>query len=110
MTTVVIKMDHKGSYCGFYCKGHAGYAKHGKPDVLCAAISALTIGTINSLETLAGEKIKISTDSESGYLKCDFESTLQEKSSFLMDAMIFSLQNISEEYGTKYLQVKFEEV
>ena len=110
MTTVVICKDQNGSYRGFYCMGHAEYAKKGKPDVLCAAISALTIGTVNSLEKLAGERLKTVQNEETGFLRCDFESTLQEKSSFLMDSMVFSLQNISREYGYKYLQVKFEEV
>lgn len=90
--------------------GHAGYAKKGRPDVLCAAVSALTIGTVNSLEELAGEKLKTVQNEETGFLRCDFESVLQEKSSFLMDAMVFSLENISREYGDRYLQVKFEEV
>ena len=110
MTTVVICKDQKGSYRGFRCMGHAGYAKKRNADIVCAAISALTIGTINSLEELAGERLRISQDEETGFLKCDFESILQEKSSFLMDSMVFSLKNISREYGDKYLQVKFEEV
>ena len=90
--------------------GHAEYAKRGKPDVLCAAISALTIGAVNSLEELAGEEMNVVADESTGFLKCDFESILQEKSSFLIDSMIFSLENLSREYGKKYLQVKFEEV
>lgn len=110
MTTVVICKDEKGAYRGFYCMGHAEYAKKGKPDVLCAAISALTIGTVNALEVLAGEKLHTTQDANSGFLRCDFESALQEKSSFLMDSLVFSLENISKEYGDRYLQVKFEEV
>ena len=90
--------------------GHAGYARRGKPDILCAAISALTIGTINSLEQLAGEQLAVKEDAETGFLKCDFDSILQEKSSFLMDSMVFSLENMSKEYGERYLQVRFEEV
>lgn len=90
--------------------GHAEYAKSGQSDILCAAISALTIGTVNSLEELAGERIHVTADEKTGFLKCDFESILQEKSSFLMDSMVFSLENLSREYGRKYLQVKFEEV
>ena len=90
--------------------GHAEYAKPGEPDIVCAAVSALTIGTANSLEELAGEKLHISQDQKTGFLKCDFESILQEKSSFLMDSMIFSLENISREYGKKFLQVKIKEV
>ena len=90
--------------------GHAEYAKRGKPDVLCAAISALTIGAVNALEALAGEKMSVRADEGSGFLKCDFEGILQEKSNFLIDSMVFSLENISREYGEKYLLVKFEEV
>ena len=90
--------------------GHAEYAKPGEPDVVCAAISALTIGTVNSLEELAGERLSVTQDEQTGFLKCDFESTLQEKSNFLMDSMVFSLENISREYGREYLQVKIEEV
>lgn len=90
--------------------GHAEYAKKGKPDILCAAISALTIGTINSLEQLAGEKLVVVQEEKTGFLKCDFPEILQEKSGFLLDSMVFSLENLSREYGRKYLQIKFEEV
>ena len=90
--------------------GHAEYAKKNQPDVLCAAISALVIGTINSLEELAGERMSVSTNEDAGFIRCDFQDILQEKSSFLVDSMVFSLENLSREYGKKYLQVKFEEV
>ena len=94
--------------------GHAGYAKKklfGKnPDILCSAISMIIISTMNSLEELAGEKLTVTSNEETGFIKCDFEGVLQEKSSFLVESMVFSLQNLSKEYGEQYLQVKFEEV
>ena len=94
--------------------GHAEYAKKkwfGKnPDILCAAISVLVISTINSLEELAGEELEVAQNEETGFIKCDFKNTLQEKSIFLLDSMVFSLENLSRQYGVKYLQVKFEEV
>ena len=90
--------------------GHAEYARNNQPDVLCAAISALVIGTINSLEELAGEQLSVDTDEDTGFIRCDFQGILQEKSSFLIDSMVFSLENLSREYGEKYLQVKFQEV
>ena len=94
--------------------GHAGYAKKklfGKnPDILCAAISMMVISTMNSLEELAGEKLLVSTNEDTGFIKCDIESVLQERSVFLLDSMVFSLENLSREYGEQYLQVKFEEV
>ena len=94
--------------------GHAGYAKKklfGKnPDILCSAISMIIISTMNSLEELAGETLTVTSNEETGFIKCDFEGVLQEKSSFLVESMVFSLQNLSKEYGEQYLQVKFEEV
>jgi len=114
MTTVIILKDANQSYKGFTCIGHAGYAKKWffkqEPDILCSAISTLVLNTINSLDELAGEKLKVDTLEETGFIKCEFESILQEKSVFLMDSFVYGLQNISKEYGESYLQVKFEEV
>ena len=109
MTTITILKDKEKSYRGFHCMGHAGYAKKGQ-DIICSAISILVIGTINSLEELAGEKLIVVTNEETGFIRCDIQGSLQEKSSFLLDSMVFSLENLSREYGTDYLQVKFEEV
>ena len=110
MTTVVVCKDQAGSYRGFTCMGHAEYARKGKPDILCAAISALVISTVNSLEELAGEKLRLSSNEQTGFIKCDFEGILQDRSSFLVDSMVFYLENLIRKYGSKYLQVKFEEV
>ena len=110
MTTIIICKTADGKYTGFTCLGHAGYAKKNRPDILCSAISTLVINTINSLEELAGERLKTVTNEATGFIKCDFESDLQDKSILLMDAMVFGLENISKSYGEQYLQVKFEEV
>ena len=113
MTTIVIRKKDN-SYSGFTCMGHAGYARKrlfGKePDILCAAISALVIGTMNSLQELAGEQLTAAFNEETGFIKCDFNDSLNEKSILLMDAMVLGLKDISKAYGRKYLQVKFEEV
>ena len=94
--------------------GHAGYAKRRlfgtEPDILCAAISALVISAMNSLEELAGEKLAVVQDEATGFIRCDFDGPLQEKSVFLMDSLVFSLENLSREYGEQYLQIKIEEV
>ena len=115
MTTIIIRKDHEGIYRGFYCMGHAGYAKKRlfgtEPDILCAAISVLVQSTIGSLSELAGEELKLTQNEETGFIKCDFESSIpQDKTVFLMDFMVFSLQKLSRQYGEQYLQVKIEEV
>ena len=110
MTTIIISKDSTGMYKGFTCFGHAEYAKKGKPDTLCSAISALVINTINCLEELAEEELSVSTNEQTGFIKCDFASPLQDKSVFLLDSMVYGLQKLSKTYGEQFLLVKFEEV
>ncbi len=115
MTTIIIRKNHEGVYRGFYCMGHADYAKKrffGKePDILCAAISMSVQSTVMALEEMVGEKFQLTQNEETGFLKCDFEAeVLQEKTVFLMDFLVYSLQKLSSQYGEQYLQVKIEEV
>lgn len=114
MTTIVIRKDKQKSYQGFTCMGHAGFAGHWffkkEPDILCAAISALTFSLMNSLKELAGEQLEVAENEETGFINCVFAEPLQEKSVFLMDSYVFSMENLSRQYGQKYLTVKFEEV
>ena len=114
MTTIVIHKDSKGAYEGFVCMGHAGYAKkflwRQDPDILCASISVLVINTINAMEELAGEKLSVVTNEETGFIKCDINAPLSERSVFLLDAMVMGLEQLSHTYGEKYLQVRLEEV
>ena len=109
MTKIVICKDHEGAYRQLSCSGHAGYANAGK-DIVCASVSVLVFNTINALTELAGESFEISVSEDDGFIQCDFSNPLQERSVFLLDAMVFGLENIQREYGKKYLQVKFKEV
>ena len=109
MTTIIIRKTVKKEYTGFICMGHAEYAE-GEPDIVCAAVSVLVINTINAIEKLAGQMSEVAQNEETGFIKCDFLDSLNEKSILLMDAMVLGLQDISKAYGRKYLQVKFEEV
>ncbi len=109
MTLITISKDQNGSYRKLICKGHSGYAKAGK-DIVCASVSVLVINTVNALEILAKESFETVSNEEDGYISCEFTHPLQERSIFLLDAMVYGLINIQKEYGEKYLQVKFEEV
>ena len=46
----------EGRFFGFQLKGHAEYAEPGE-DILCSAVSALAINTVNSLEELTRDRI-----------------------------------------------------
>ena len=113
MTTVTFEKDGNGRYRSFTCSGHAGFAKKkaGKyePDILCAAITALTANTINGLSELAGEKITVTKNDEDAFVRCEIESQLKESSVLLVDSYLMSLQEYEKDYG-KYLKVFVKEV
>lgn len=116
MTTVTITKSPAGDYKKILCVGHAGYEKKhslkqkGSFDLVCASVSVLVINTLNALEELGKEKPEVVSDEKEGIIRCDFPEPLQEKSVFLLDAMVYGLENISRQYGKKYLQVNYEEV
>ena len=110
MTTVVIEKSPSGAYKGFTCMGHAGYAKDGDPDILCSAISALSIHTINGLEKAAGQKLDVKTDQSTGFMRVQILDDPGVGANALMDSFVYSMQDLSEEYGQKFLQIQFKEV
>ena len=119
----VIITKQNGSYKSFICSGHAGYEQdhsvrggigrflrpHG--DIVCAAVSAIVINTVNCLEDLLKEDIGCDYDSEEGGLiTCVFRSIPTHEASLLIDSMIHGLTWIRKEYGENYLNFEIEEV
>ena len=109
MTEIIIRKSENGEYKGFTCKGHSGFAAKGK-DIVCASVSVLVINAINSMEKLAEEDMEIKAEEAAGIVRCRIKRTLSEKGTLLMDSMILGLLQIEEQYGNKYLVVKFKEV
>ena len=101
MIEVFIYSDGNG-FTGFEAKGHAGYAD-APNDIICSAVSVLTVNTANSIEELCG--IRVDSGSENGFLKCSFPEGLTEEGDLLMRSMILGLEGIAGQYGDKYLQV-----
>ena len=100
-------IKHTGEYRGFVISGHAGYADEGY-DIICSAVSALSITTVNALESLA--HVYVEAEQEDGYISCQFPKGINAEGKLLMDAMILGMQQIRESYGKRYTQVRFEEV
>ena len=49
MTTITITKTSSDKYRSIECNGHAGFADYGN-DIVCAAVSVLTINLINSID------------------------------------------------------------
>ena len=104
VTAKIVK--NSSGYVGFSSKGHAGYDIKGK-DIVCSAISMLTINTANSIMALTDSKIDVSYDE--GFISWKFKGICDERATLLMDAMLMGLRSIEEDYDDKYLTVLIEE-
>jgi uncharacterized protein YsxB (DUF464 family) len=109
MTTITIKKTENGDFAGFTCEGHADYADKGE-DIVCAAVSILTINTQNSLELLAKESMEVIEDEEKGLISVTFSQALSEQGRLLMESYVLGVSGIFNTYGKKHIQLEFEEV
>ncbi len=105
MVTATVVKDSKG-YVSFTCKGHAGFMRKGK-DIVCSAISILTINTANSIMTLTDSKIRV--DENDGFLSWEFEDAPTRDAMLLMDSLLIGLRSVEEEYEN-YLKIEIKEV
>lgn len=93
-----------GHYRTFSIEGHAGYADSGQ-DIVCAAVSALVINTINSIEEFTDDAF--ACDCEDGAIKgWEFASDVSKETDLLMDSLMLGLENIRKSYGEEYLRTE----
>lgn len=102
---LVEKRNHQ--YVSLMSKGHAGYAQAGQ-DIVCAAVSALIISTVNGLETFTSEEFE--AKEKDGYVSLRFTKPAGEKGTLLMDTLVLGLTEIQNSYGKRYLTMKVKEV
>lgn len=109
MTKITIYKNSKGIYKGLKSNGHAGYADYGQ-DIVCAAVSALIINLINSIEKLTEDNIEVVSDEKKGLIAIKFKNDITDKSKLLMDSLTLGLQGIENTYSSEYIRVIFKEV
>ncbi|ULO08686.1 ribosomal-processing cysteine protease Prp [Paenibacillus sp. 19GGS1-52] len=106
INVLITRSSGLGTIVGFEVKGHAGYAKRGE-DIVCAGVSTVTFGTVNSIEFLTG--ISIDTSVKNGFLSGTISSIEDtEKSAkvqLLLESMVVMLNDIAESYG-KYIKIQ----
>ena len=72
MIQVIVKKQ-KENIIGFHVEGHSGYASHGS-DIICAAVSILTINCINSIEEFCGDEYTLDTDEQKGLIDFNLQT------------------------------------
>ncbi|MBP1156579.1 MULTISPECIES: ribosomal-processing cysteine protease Prp [unclassified Paenibacillus] len=84
----------------FSVEGHAEYDEPGK-DIVCAGVSAVTVGAVNAVETLTGQVL--GADMEHGLLLVTIPKKLETESDakvqLLLEGMVVMLQTIEQSYG-----------
>ncbi len=95
-------------YFGFKVSGHAAYAPEGK-DIVCSAVSALTINTINSISSLCDDYYVKKID-EAGTIRFKVKYPVSRETALLIKSLRIGLCSIYEEYGNDYIRIFFKEV
>ncbi|MGX7393999.1 ribosomal-processing cysteine protease Prp [Carnobacterium mobile] len=94
MIQATFNRNDKGEIVSFKVEGHAGYAPSGR-DVVCAAVSALVVGTINGIEVLTDATFD--TTVSHGFTSVEIKEPTAY-SNILLNSMLLSLEGIQEEY------------
>ena len=87
---------------GFHVSGHARFARYGR-DIVCAAVSVLSLNTINSIEKFTEDPFK--TEQSDGDLKFKLTGPCSEQTQLLLDSYQLGIDAIAESYGGRYVKV-----
>lgn len=94
---------HGDDYISFSCKGHADYAEEGH-DIICAAVSALCINTINAIERFTEDDFE--GNAADGDISWHFtQFPISGECRLLMDTLVMGLEDIRNSYGKKYIKI-----
>ncbi|MBU5466519.1 ribosomal-processing cysteine protease Prp [Virgibacillus sp. MSJ-26] len=98
----------KSKISSFEISGHAESGPYGY-DLVCAAVSAVSFGSVNAVMELCEVSLDIDQGREGGYLFVEIPQPINvqlwNKVSLLFEAMVVSLQTIEEEYG-QFIKIK----
>jgi uncharacterized protein len=98
--TIRRRSEQDSYLSSFLVEGHAQFDEPGK-DLVCAAVSAITVGTVNSVETLTG--VILIHEMELGLLDVTVPDLIEPEAAsqvqLLLESMVVMLQTIALNYG-----------
>jgi len=103
MIKVSMYNNEEGKIIGFRCQGHAEFAECGQ-DIVCSAVSALVINTMNSIESFTRDTFEYKENEKNGMIDFKIISDLSNESSLLLNSLFLGLQGIQEGYGQEYIK------
>ena len=115
--TKIVFFRSGGTYYGFEEQGHAGYGEGGD-DIVCAAISAMTMLVINTIEVAYASDVDYSIDEGATHIMVRSKAALPEFEederkryaiSGLFLSYFYQLNDMVEEYYD-YLEVEVKDI
>lgn len=100
ITITITRRSSDRGIVSFAAEGHAKFAKPGK-DIVCAGVSAVTVGTVNAIEALTDTQLPYTV--RNGWLQSAVpetgDSAADAKIQLLLESMIVMLDTIQQSYG-----------
>ncbi|HLR22176.1 MAG TPA: ribosomal-processing cysteine protease Prp [Pseudogracilibacillus sp.] len=102
----VIIFKNNETIKAFEISGHADSGPYGY-DLVCAAVSAISFGSVNALMEIGNINPKIEQGDDGGYLYVELpdESTSIQTIQTILKAMVVSLKTIEQEYH-EFIQIQ----
>ena len=104
--TKIVFFRNNGHFYGFEEQGHTGYGESGD-DILCSALSAMTMLIINTVEISYASRVDYKIDEETTDIRLTIPAALPENEedekkrfaiSGLLQGYFFQLNDLVEEY------------
>ncbi|HHU73728.1 MAG TPA: ribosomal-processing cysteine protease Prp [Clostridiales bacterium] len=104
MIQVTIYKNADNLITGYKLSGHADYSEYGS-DIVCAAVSALVINTINSIENFTSDRFHLEQDEKKGYIEFHVISPISNNTNLLLNSLALGLGGIEKQYTQKYIKL-----
>jgi uncharacterized protein YsxB (DUF464 family) len=110
MTKVCFYRDREGELTGFTARDHAGYAEEGS-DIVCAAVSALVIHTVNAIEQFTDDAYEGQQDEQHTEIRFRIKGKPGEQAELFLRALEATLTDMQSNKSYKdFIEVKYSEV
>ena len=98
MIRISFKYNGNNDPIAFKCSGHAGYAAKGK-DIVCAAVSVLTLNTVNSIEEFTDDDFLLDYNEDNGFMFFRFndDTVPSEEALLLLKSLELGIKGIAGE-------------
>lgn len=108
MIKITIYRKPDGLFKGFQVIGHADSVEEGA-DLVCCAVSVLTINLVNSLEVFTDDRFDMTQEEALGLVQLTFRDKTSEKAALLMKSFDLGIRSVEQDYG-RWLTVITKEV